>query len=331
MFKMFLGMADERRVYSIRRSGLKTIFYIFLLIFSVFLVDFIFGWSTVEKIPQILKPYSRIILLINPYLLYIQAILILIFGYLAVNVVSGLIYAYFLELTDHPTAAAIRSISRISGTAILISLVASVFNVNPTAALTVGSFGGLVVGFATQTILSHIVAGIFLLIARPFVYGETITVSGYTGIVKEIKLMHLILETGDGSKHILIPSGSVVSQVIQKKRDEGRQIITRLILDPIPEKVSLDMEIEFTGRLEESPSMTPLLGMRVEIMEKDIGRDDLLASGTTDEGGRYSIPWNVTMVDWIDETMEIYAKFEGTKRYRDSKSEVQIITLTRKI
>lgn len=49
-------------------------------------------------------------------------------------------------------------------------------------------------------------AGVFLLIARPFIYGDLITVSGQTGLVREIKLMHLVLESEDGTNDILIPS-----------------------------------------------------------------------------------------------------------------------------
>jgi small-conductance mechanosensitive channel len=90
--------------------------------------------------------------------------------------------------------------------------------VNPAAALTVGSFSGLVVGFATQTILSNVVAGVFLLVSQPFKYGDTITVSGQTGIVKEIRLMHLVLEPKEKTKEILIPSGSVVTQIIQRTK-----------------------------------------------------------------------------------------------------------------
>jgi len=155
--------------------------------------------------------------LINPYLVYVRAGLLFVLGYLIVKATSGLVYAYIRRITDHPTAATVKTITRISGIAVLLSLMTSVFNVNPAAALTVGSFGGLVVGFATQKILSHVVAGVFLLLSRPFTYGDTVTVSGYTGIVKQIKLMRLVLESEDRAKEILIPSGTVVEQIIQKK------------------------------------------------------------------------------------------------------------------
>lgn len=208
----------EEKIHSIHRCFVKALIYIVALSFSLFIMNFIFGWTTIEAIPPFLQPYSSIIIPIQPYIVYIEAVLIFSFGYMAVRAISTVTYTYARRVTDHPTAAAIRTITKITGLAILLSMLASVFNVNPAAALTVGSFGGLVVGFATQTILSHVVAGVFLLLSRPFKYGDTVTVMGKTGVVKEITLMHLVLETVDGEDEILIPSGSVVTQIIQRKR-----------------------------------------------------------------------------------------------------------------
>lgn len=208
----------EEKIQSIRRNFIKTLVYLVFLSVSLFVINFLFGWVSIEEIPPALQPYSSIIMMIQPYMAYIQAVLIFGFGYLAVRTISSMTYTYVRRIADHPTAAALRTITRITGLAILLSMLASVFNVNPAAALTVGSFGGLVVGFATQTILSHVVAGVFLLLSRPFKYGDTVTILGVTGVVKEITLMHLILETTDGKMEVLIPSGSVVTQVIRKTK-----------------------------------------------------------------------------------------------------------------
>jgi len=188
------------------------------LAISLIILNFIFGWRTAEEIPPILQPYTGLIAIVQPYVVYIQAVLLLVFGYMAVRSASAMVYTYVRRIADHPTAASIRTITRVVGLAVLLSMLASVFNVNPSAALTIGSFGGLVVGFATQTILSHVVAGIFLLLFRPFKYGDLITVAGKTGVVKNITLMHLVLEDQDKENVILIPSGSVVTQIIQIKR-----------------------------------------------------------------------------------------------------------------
>ena len=41
-----------------------------------------------------------------------------------------------------------------------------------------------------------------------------ITVAGQTGSVKDIRIMYTALEAPDGSKEILIPSGTIVTAII---------------------------------------------------------------------------------------------------------------------
>jgi len=204
------------KIQSIRRGSFKMIFYIIILVIALSLMNFIFGEAPFTEIPTFLQPYSEVLTLLKPFLIYVRAALVFIFGYLALNAISAIIYTYASRVADRPTAAAIKSLTKISGIAILLGLVGSIFNVSPAAALTMGSFGGMVVGFASQTIMSHVIAGVFLLITRPFTYGDTITVAGQTGTVKEIRLMHLVLDTGQ--EEILIPSGTVVTQILKRKK-----------------------------------------------------------------------------------------------------------------
>ena len=314
------------------RETAKTVSYIVILAVLLSGLNFLFSWTSLEEMPPYLQPYSSIILLIQPYLLYVQAALVFIFGYLAVSALSRLIYAYMRRVSDHATAATVRAITRISGLAVLLSLVASALNVNPAAALTVGSFGGLVVGFATQTILSHVVAGVFLLISRPFTYGDTITVSGQIGVVKKVTLMHLVLETEDGTKDILIPSGTVVTQIIQKKKPPItlKPAATSLILDPPLSSMEVGSKVMLTGKLVEADSGGPVAGATVRILDTDVGGDDLIASGVTKSDGGFGIEWTTKKTDLRDNTVEIYAKFEGDDDHQQSKSAQYTIALKRK-
>jgi len=314
------------------RETAKTVSYIVILAVLLSGLNFLFSWTSLEEMPPYLQPYSSILLLIQPYLLYVQAALVFIFGYLAVNALSRLIYAYMRRVSDHATAATVRAITRISGLAVLLSLVASAFNVNPAAALTVGSFGGLVVGFATQTILTHVVAGVFLLISRPFTYGDTVTVSGQTGVVKKVTLMHLVLETEDGTKDILIPSGTVVTQIIQKKKPPMalKPVATSLILDQPLSSIEVGSKVMFTGKLVEADSEGPVAGATVRILDADVGGDDLLASGVTESDGGFGIEWAAKETDLRDNAAEIYARFEGDDDHSQSKSAQHTIVLKSK-
>ena len=316
------NISEVGETQSLRRGSLKVIFYIVVLGISLSLVNFLFGWASFEEIPPYLQPYSSIILFIHPYLVYIQAGLLFAFGYFAVKAISGLVYTYARRVADHPTAASIRTITKISGVAVLLSLMTSVFNVNPAAALTVGSFGGLVVGFATQTILSNVVAGVFLLLSRPFTYGDRVTVSGRTGVVKQIRLMHLVLETEDGTNEILIPSGTVVTQIIRKKKPPvtPKPAKTILILDSPSSSVAVGSTVIFTGKLVEAATRNPVADKTIKIFESDVGGDDLLGSGITESDGSFSIKWTAKKMDRLGSTVEVYAMFEGDDVNRDSSS-----------
>jgi len=161
-----------------------------------------------KKFP-IIQPYLE-------YIPYIQSILVFLIGYKIVNSLSGAVYYSMRKVSDHPTAATLKTITKIGGIAILLSVLTSIFGVSASAALTVGSFSGLVVGFATQTVLSHAVAGVFIAITRPFKPGDLVTIAGNTGIVEDIKLMHTVIRSQSGDKEVLIPSGKIFSEIIVK-------------------------------------------------------------------------------------------------------------------
>lgn len=152
---------------------------------------------------------------IMSYLPYINAIIIVVIGYLIINSIASLFYETSRDKIGAHNANLIKVMVKILGVAVLLSILTSVFNVSASAALTLGSFTGLVVGFATQQVLGQAVAGIFLLFARPIKHGDKITVAGQTGVVQEIDIMYTIIISDDG-KQILIPNGSIVGQIIIK-------------------------------------------------------------------------------------------------------------------
>ena len=113
-------------------------------------------------------------------------------------------------------AGALRIIARLVGYGLMFSFLVSVLTDNAAAALTMGSFAGLVAGFATQTVIGNTVAGLFIAIGRPIVLGDSVTISGNSGTVADITLMHIVLDADD--RRILIPSSNVVSAVLVKHK-----------------------------------------------------------------------------------------------------------------
>jgi len=71
----------------------------------------------------------------------------------------------------------------------------------------------LSLGLALQGVFSNYGAGFTIIITRPFVVGNTISINEISGIVKEVRLAYTILDTEDGEM-ITIPNKHIVGEVI---------------------------------------------------------------------------------------------------------------------
>ena len=83
------------------------------------------------------------------------------------------------------------------------------------AALSAVAFGA---SMAIQGPLSNYGAGVGIIIGRPFVVGNMITVAGVSGIVEEVKLAATILRSGDGVQ-ITIPNKDIVGQILHNSKE----------------------------------------------------------------------------------------------------------------
>jgi len=73
-------------------------------------------------------------------------------------------------------------------------------------------------GLAMQGLLSNYGAGFNIILTRPFIVGDTITVQGVTGIVKEVRLAMTILSDEDEAA-IMIPNRHIVGEIIHNSND----------------------------------------------------------------------------------------------------------------
>jgi small conductance mechanosensitive channel len=90
--------------------------------------------------------------------------------------------------------------------------------------------------FALQGPLSNYGAGLTIILARPFVVGDTITVKNVSGIVDEVTLATTILSTEDGEK-ITIPNKHIVGEILNNSfANKVVENAVRISYDDDPEK-----------------------------------------------------------------------------------------------
>ena len=68
--------------------------------------------------------------------------------------------------------------------------------------------------FAIQGPLSNYGAGLAIILTRPFVIGDTLTVKGVSGVVYEISLSYTLLTTED-EERITIPNNQIMGEILQ--------------------------------------------------------------------------------------------------------------------
>jgi small conductance mechanosensitive channel len=147
------------------------------------------------------------------------AIIVLIAGWIVARVIASFILR-FLEKKkfDITLSKFIGSTVKfiIFGFAILVALGKFGITVAPfIAALAAVAFGA---SFAIQGPLSNYGAGLVIILTRPFVVGNTITVAGVSGVVEEVKLGATMLTDEDGVK-ITIPNKHVVGEILHNSEE----------------------------------------------------------------------------------------------------------------
>ena len=105
---------------------------------------------------------------------------------------------------------------------VLISLIAGNLGFSVSGFIAGLSVTGFVVGFAVKDVLANFAAGMFIVIKRPFVVGETVHVAGITGEVIEVNLAACILFTS-GNETVTIPNATVWGTPIRNASRNTRQ------------------------------------------------------------------------------------------------------------
>jgi small-conductance mechanosensitive channel len=84
---------------------------------------------------------------------------------------------------------------------------------------------------ALQDILKNVVSGMYLLVERPFVIGDQITIANYTGVVESIYIRVTALRT-TGGERVLVPNGLLFSSPVVNNSFSQRRRVGLLVTVP---------------------------------------------------------------------------------------------------
>jgi len=90
-----------------------------------------------------------------------------------------------------------------------------------------------------------------------------------------------------------------------------------------PSSVDLNSIVTFEGNLMTSDTGKGIGDAEIDIYERDRSfmSDDVLVSGMTNKDGNFKIDWKAKQQDWWDDSVEVYARFEGDEKHNPSQTD----------
>jgi len=92
---------------------------------------------------------------------------------------------------------------------VILILILKQLNVKLAAILGAAGIAGIAIGFASQTSLSNIISGFFLISEKAFAVGDVIKVEGITGIILSVDLLSVKIRTFD-NQYVRIPNEKLI-------------------------------------------------------------------------------------------------------------------------
>ncbi|AEA13001.1 Small-conductance mechanosensitive channel-like protein [Thermoproteus uzoniensis 768-20] len=179
----------------------------------VYIVIYVVISAVVHYLMSSLLPQYNI--QVQSYEGYVQILLALLFGYYIVSGVAEFFYWSMRAKYDHSVAASVRNVVRIIGIGAMLAAIAGAVG-GGAAGVALGGFLGIVIGFASQQVLGQAVAGLFLLIARPFKIKDSVNLVGEDGVVEDVSTLFTTVIKSDGTK-VLIPNNAIIGNKIYLK------------------------------------------------------------------------------------------------------------------
>jgi small conductance mechanosensitive channel len=199
---------------------------------------------------------------------FVEGILLLLLGFAIASLVRGTLRKQLKR--PHIDQQVALLISRIVYLAVvLLGVIAFFTRWFGSPALVFGGFGFLALAFslAFQDILKNFIAGIFMLLERPFRLGDEITVDNHTGIVENIQMRATTLRTSDGEQ-VITPNALVYTGTIINRTRYPTRLFT--LTAKVPDGVVVDGLIErLTEELKNRPDLAkdppPQVGLQPSV------------------------------------------------------------------
>jgi small-conductance mechanosensitive channel len=140
----------------------------------------------------------------------LHVVLILVIGFFTVKLLSSVIVRLLKKRITPQTVMIIRKVIFYSGMVLIFISILHRLGVELTPILGAAGIAGIALGFASQTSISNLISGLFLISEKPFSVGDVIGIENTTGIILSIDLLSVKVKTFD-NRYIRIPNEKLIN------------------------------------------------------------------------------------------------------------------------
>jgi small-conductance mechanosensitive channel len=135
--------------------------------------------------------------------------IILVVGFAVLNIIKVLIVRNLRQRLSAQTLMLVRKVIVYTGGFIVVFVALRQAGLDLNILLGTAGVAGIAIGFASQTSVSNMISGLFLISEKPFEVNDVITVAGSTGIVMSIDLLSVKIRTF-ANTFIRIPNETII-------------------------------------------------------------------------------------------------------------------------
>jgi small-conductance mechanosensitive channel len=139
--------------------------------------------------------------------------LTIVIGLFLVRVLAVVAQRYIMRKSTAQRQMIARKTISYAGFVLVLLAVLAELGVKLTALLGAAGIVGIAVGFASQTSVSNIISGLFLISEKPFAVGDVIRVGTTTGIIQSIDLLSIKIRTFD-NLFVRIPNEKILTSEV---------------------------------------------------------------------------------------------------------------------
>ena len=136
-----------------------------------------------------------------------------VIGLFLVRIVALFVRRMFTKKASPQRQMIVRKVVNYTGFVLVTMVVLGELGVQISALLGAAGIVGIAIGFASQTSMSNIVSGLFLIWEKPFALGDVIRIGTTTGIIQSIDLLSVKIRTFD-NLFIRIPNEKILSSEV---------------------------------------------------------------------------------------------------------------------